>query len=276
MILNDQESSRQNPKILVFIPVFNCEKQIPRVIKQFKSKSVQKKFSELLIIDNRSSDKTVEAAKKELNTLQYLPSRIIQNTHNYNLGGSHKVAFLYALKKDFDYIIVLHGDDQADLHDILPHINSGAYKNVDCLLGSRFAKKSTLIGYSKLRIWGNRLVNLMCSIISHKNVTDTGSGLNLYKVSALRSKFFLNLPNDLTFNVYLLMFMIWRDFSIIFFPLVWREEDQVSNAKVFRQGIIISKLFLNYFISPRIVFSPYPNRFSLLKYEAKTIFSTES
>ena len=65
------------------------------------------------------------------------------------------------IKNNYDKIIVLHGDDQADINDILDLIKDNKYLEYDCLLGSRFMKNSTLINYSKLRILGNLLFWLL-------------------------------------------------------------------------------------------------------------------
>ena len=35
-----------------------------------------------------------------------------------------KVAFNYAVKNKFDYVIVLHGDDQGNIHDLLPFLKN--------------------------------------------------------------------------------------------------------------------------------------------------------
>ncbi len=86
---------------------------------------------------------------------------LVRNNENYGLGGSHKVAFSYAIKNEFDYMIVLHGDDQGRIQDMLPLLQSGKYKNYDACLGGRFAPGSSLEGYSKFRTFGNRVFNII-------------------------------------------------------------------------------------------------------------------
>ena len=107
-------------KILVFIPGYNCEKQIVRVLKQF-DKEVLKYIDEVIFVNNRSTDNTERAVLNYKKEHPEIPIRIFRNDENYNLGGSHKVAFNYALKYKYDYLIVLHGDDQGDIHDLVPY-----------------------------------------------------------------------------------------------------------------------------------------------------------
>ena len=130
-------------KFLVFIPGYNCEKQIIRVLEQF-DKKVLEYIDEIIFVNNRSTDNTEKAVLNYKKDHKELPIKILRNDEKYNLGGSHKVAFNYALKNQFDYLIVLHGDDQGDIHDLLPYLENGEYRNYDCLLGSRFLKNSKL------------------------------------------------------------------------------------------------------------------------------------
>ena len=138
-------------KILLFIPMYNCKEQIIRVLEQISS-NIEKNLHEIIIVDNGSTDGGIE------NVLDYIKHnkkivelKILINDANYGLGGSHKVAFSYAEENNFDYIIVLHGDDQANVNDIVPYLENKEYQNYDCFLGSRFMKQSKLEGYSKFR-----------------------------------------------------------------------------------------------------------------------------
>ena len=114
-------------KILVFIPMYNCEKQVVRVLKQLEGE-ISGYINEVLVVNNRSTDngekKVIEYSKKSSQKIT-----VLRNKENYNLGGSHKVAFNYAIENDFDYVIVLHGDDQGSIKDILPYLKSKEYQN---------------------------------------------------------------------------------------------------------------------------------------------------
>ena len=133
-------------KILLFIPMYNCEKQIVRVLSQLDAQ-VCSFLSEVIIVNNRSTDGGEDAVREYLSQRHLeLPVRLLRNEENYGLGGSHKVAFQYAIKKRFDYVIVLHGDDQGSLADLVPYLKSREYAQYDCLLGARFLKGSRLEG----------------------------------------------------------------------------------------------------------------------------------
>src|SRR4051794_37491927 len=95
-------------RILVFIPVYNCERQIPRVIAQF-TPDLLDLFETVAVIDNRSTDGTLEAARAAL--AEHLPRDrycLLRNRQNNGLGGSHKVAFNLAIQHGYTHLVVLH------------------------------------------------------------------------------------------------------------------------------------------------------------------------
>ena len=139
----------------------------------------------------------IERGKAVLTDCNFIAWR---NEDNYGLGGSHKAAFSYAIEQGFDYLVVLHGDDQANIHDLLPQLEAGAHLQVDCLLGARFMPGSQLKGYSWFRTFGNRVYNALFSLVARRVIYDLGSGLNLYRIETFREFYFKTFPDDLTFN----------------------------------------------------------------------------
>ena len=167
-------------KLLIFIPAYNCEKQVPRVLSQLLDPHVLPWVGECIVVNNRSTDGTEAAVQDWMARHPAAPVRLLRNDENYGLGGSHKVAFGYAAAHGYQHLVVLHGDDQGAVADLLPILNDGTYKNYDCCLGSRFMKGSRIKGYSALRVVGNYGFNALFSLVAGKRITDLGSGLNLY------------------------------------------------------------------------------------------------
>lgn len=233
-------------KIVLFIPMYNCEKQITRVLNQL-TKEVCSYLSEVIVVNNRSTDHGEEAVKHYLSSND-LPVKVtlLRNDENYGLGGSHKVAFRYACENGCDYVIVLHGDDQGDISNILPYLKSGEYRKYDCFLGARFMKGSKLQGYSKFRTFGNYVYNMLFSLGCGFKVYDLGSGLNMYKTQILKNKFYLRYKDNLIFNYCMVMGSAYYKHRVKFFPIIWREDDQVSNVKMVNQAITVLRLLASY------------------------------
>jgi dolichol-phosphate mannosyltransferase len=233
-------------KVLLVIPTYNCEGQIGRLLQKSIS-TINKEFNEVLIIDNGSTDKTVQNAISNIKDIR-IPVRVLENCQNISLGGSLKTGFLYAKESSFDFVAVLHGDDQAFLDDLLPVFEKLDKENIDLAIGARFHSDSTLVGYSNFRKLGNRLLNLYGILCTQTIISDLIAGLNVFRVSKLDLSQILNYPNNLTFDVHILLRAIHLKQNINFFPITWTEEDQVSNAKVIRQALTILGLFTKYFL----------------------------
>ena len=222
--------------ILVFIPAYRCAPQIVRVLDQFAAPSVHQRFAEILVIDNRSPDDTAEAAIERAGSLATGKVSVARNVENFGLGGSHKSAFTYALANDFTHIQVLHGDDQGDIRDVLPVLEAGEHRHYDCCLGARFHPQARIEGYSPVRVAGNHVFNGLFSLAARRRLYDLGSGLNLYRVEPLRDRYWHKFPDNLMFNYCMILAHVYRRDRLRFFPISWREEDQLSNVKLASQA----------------------------------------
>jgi glycosyltransferase involved in cell wall biosynthesis len=218
-------------KVIVAIPAYNCAKQIPRVLNGFNDKLLDR-VSEVIVINNKSTDDTAKSALVASGKLKTNKIKVCTNIENVSLGGSHKVAFFYGKSVGATHVAILHGDDQAEtqeLNNLLDLVE--ADPKLDAVLGARFMKGSKLKGYSWQRIAGNRVLNNLYALVMFRKTKDLGSGLNIFKLSALNEEEFINFGDDLGFNFDLLLYLLKNKKNIQFTPIAWKEEDQVSNAR---------------------------------------------
>lgn len=258
-------------RILLFIPMYNCAKQILRVLTQINNDN-GKYFSEIIIVNNKSTDNGEEVVTDYLKQNPSLPVKLLRNKDNYGLGGSHKVAFNYAVENNFDYVVVFHGDDQGNISDIVPYLEKQDYKQYDCLLGARFMKGSKLQGYSKFRTFGNIVYNFLFSVGVGFKLYDLGSGLNMYNVSILKNKFYEKYIDNLMFNYCMIMGSVYFKHKIRFFPITWKEEDQISNVKLTSQAIKVLKLLFA-FVKNKNKFVNSEHRYMIInQYDYETVY----
>lgn len=221
-------------QLLVVIPTYNCKLQIVRMLKSLQN--IQDNDAcQILIVDNHSQDGTARAAIATKNEIGISNLKVCSAIENNNLGGTIKIAFNEAKSRRFDFVAILHGDDQAEVRDLFE-----IWERIKCspkpstVLGSRFQKESKLVGYSKVRIFGNLVLNFIYSIVLRSKLSDLGSGLNVYKVSDITDLEYMKCSNSLYFNYQLIILMIKNGLSFEYHPITWKESDQKTNAKNIR------------------------------------------
>jgi glycosyltransferase involved in cell wall biosynthesis len=234
-------------KVLLFIPVYNCEKQIYRVLNKLLSIDSKIKY-DCIIINNNSNDKTINNInnffKKERFKNKFC---ILKNKKNYGLGGSVKIAFNYAIKKKYDYLIMSQGDDQGDPRELFKFYKQEVLikKNkINLIMGTRFQNFNKIFGYNKLKIVFNILFNFLASIILNKKITDLNSGQFVVNVKILKKKFYMKFSNELWFNYYFFFYFLIEKISFLYKPISWREYDQKSNVKIIKQIFSLFRLLM--------------------------------
>ena len=58
-------------RFLVFIPAYNCEKQVPRVLNQLLDRQVAAMVTECIVVNNRSTDGTEAACCATTRTMAW-------------------------------------------------------------------------------------------------------------------------------------------------------------------------------------------------------------
>jgi glycosyltransferase involved in cell wall biosynthesis len=235
-------------KVILAIPCYNCHKQISRTLNALDTNLI-KKIHKIIIIDNKSKDNTLEEIKSSLKKSPFLSKvSIYQNEENYGLGGSFKSFIKEANENQATYLAFLHGDDQACAKDLSDMLDLPGIKDetLDAVLGARFMKESTLENYSIVREYGNKFLNIIFSAFLRKRIYEIGSGLNIYKLSSLPTREILTWPNHIAFDINLLFILIKK--NILFYPIRWKEADQISNAKNIETGITVLWMLLKHLL----------------------------
>lgn len=240
-------------RILCFIPTKNCQNTLAEVLANF-SKEVLGYIEEILVVDNASTDHTVQVARDELAKIPDTRCTILQNSRNFGLGGSHKIAMNYAHENGFDYLIVLHGDNSVRIGDILPLLKNHRYLEFDALLGSRFHRSSRRENYPAHRWVFNLVVNAVASLVARKWISDfTGAALSCYRVSSYLNKFenpIKRYSNDVSFPQFVTLYSTYRRHRVQYFPVTHRERDTKPRDKLISQFGKAIVLLFKFFIAP--------------------------
>ena len=237
------------PRWMLFVPMYNCGPQIPRTLGQI-TPELAARLHEVFVVDNGSTDDGPERAIEALQHIDVESKLVVRNDDNYNLGGSHKVAFQRCLDEGYDGLIVFHGDDQGRLADLLAELPD--HPATECVLGARFMPGSELVGYAPHRTAANVAFNLLYSLPARQMLWDLGSGLNWYSRRFIERGLWRTCSDDLTFNYDLILrTAATPGATVSFVPITWREDDQVSNAKLTKHGLKMLSIFKEYTLHRR-------------------------
>jgi len=129
-----------NKKLLIFIVTYNSSFRLKLILK--KIQKIKRINCKILISDDCSDD----------DTSNYIPNQnkkiyININKSNLGYGGNIKKCINFAIKKKFDYAVMIHGDNQYNASYIPKLYKIISKNNADAVTGSRMKNfKSALNG----------------------------------------------------------------------------------------------------------------------------------
>jgi len=173
-------------KILIFIVTYHASFRILTVLNKIKKINKKKDDFKILISDDSSKDDTIDYIKK----IKFpKKTKIILNKKNIGYGANIKKCLNYALKNNFDYAIMIHGDDQYDAKYIPNMIKKLKEPNVHAVTGSRMLNKSAAIngGMPIYKFIGNIVLTKIFNILYKTNFTDCHTGLWGYNLKIFKS-----------------------------------------------------------------------------------------
>lgn len=225
-------------KFLIFIPAYNVENELYSVFKRIPKKIFVNRNVKILIINDNSTDHTNKIILKIKNNFQF-PIYFHKSKKNLGYGGVQKFAFKYAIKKKFDFVIMLHGDGQYR-PESLPQIIK-AYNNEknDAVFGSRMMSyKSALKGGMPFyKFLGNIFLTFVQNLILGSNMSEFHSGYRSYKVSKLKKIKFKQKSNYYHFDTEMVIEFLNKKFKILEIPQPTFYGDEVSHLKSIPYGL---------------------------------------
>jgi len=157
-------------KILIIVPAFNEEKNLPLVVEDLtKNCEIPK---DIVVVDDASTDSTASVAKS-------LGLKVLRLPVNLGIGGAVQTGFKYAVSQGYDVAIQFDGDGQHQAAYIANLIDSFEKDRVDLVMGSRFIEKTDYQSPVARRV-GMWLFSSVYGLLTGRRIYDTTSGFRLY------------------------------------------------------------------------------------------------
>ena len=235
-------------KLLILIVAYNHEKFIKKVLERISTALTKKYNVEILINDDSSTDKTVKYAQEfiKFNTNNLFKYKILSNPGNQGYGGNQKIGYEYAIKNNFDFVALVHGDGQyapESLQELIEPLNSNT---VDAVFGSRMMTKGGALrgGMPFYKFVGNKILTFFQNYLFSTKFTEFHSGYRIYKISSLKKIPYILNANDYSFDNEIIAQFLLAKLTIKELPIPTYYGDEISyvNGLKYAYQVFITNL----------------------------------
>lgn len=193
---------------------------------------------ELLVVDDGSSDKTADIVCSIEGT------RLIRHPVNKGYGAALKTGFGQAKGELIGFLDA----DGTYPPEFFPHLCKFALNGTDLVIGSRMAGAESKMPFTR-RV-GNMFFATLLSLVGHQRVTDSASGMRVFKREVLERIY--PLPDGLNLTPVMSTRAIHEGIKITESPIPYSERLGRSKLSVVRDGSI----FLRSIIWTALTYNP--------------------
>lgn len=229
----NQKSNNANSDIFlsVIIPSYNEENRIIKTLESVaKFLSQQKYKSEVLVVSDGATDKTVEFAKSFSKKIPNL--RVLENLENNGKGYATRQGILEAKG---ERRVFMDADNSTSLDQVdrfLPFFDQG----FDVVIGNRDLKESNIaVHQSRFKEALGDFGNFLIQSLAVPGIKDTQCGFKVFSAKAAEKIFSKMTINRWGFDIEALALALKFGFKIKTVPVVWAND---PNSKVKLSGYI--------------------------------------
>jgi len=226
-------------KIGVLIVAYNAKDTLARVLDRIPQDFAQQ-IDSILVCDDASTDNTHQVGLK-YKSASNLPLTIVRHEINLGYGGNQKTGYQWALEKNLDVVILLHGDGQYApeyLPQMIEPIISG---RADVVFGSRMITHGGARngGMPVYKYVGNKILTYLQNRLAKVSLTEWHSGYRAYSVSALRRVNFMKNSDYFDFDSQIILQMIGARQRITEIEIPTFYGDEISRVNGIKYGLKI-------------------------------------
>ena len=207
-------------KLIIQIPCLNEEQTLPETLKDLPKSLSGIDSLEVLVIDDGSTDRTVEVAK------EHGVQHILSLTNNKGLAKAFIYGINHALQLGADIVVNTDADNQYFGGDISKLIQPILNKRADIVIGDR--QVETIRHFSPFKILLQKLGSWTVRQLSGTTIPDATSGFRAYsKEAALQ----MNVISDFTYTVETIISAGNKNLAIEHIPV--RTNEKLRESRLF-------------------------------------------
>ena len=222
-------------KLIIQIPCLNEEHTLPKTLEDLPKQIEGIDSIEILVIDDGSTDKTVEVAKK------LGVHHVLQFTNNKGLAKAFIAGINQSLKLGADIIVNTDADNQYFGGDIVKLIQPILKKDSDIVVGDR--QVETIRHFSPVKIFLQKFGSWVVRQLSGTEIPDATSGFRAYSRDAALQ---LNVVSDFTYTIETIISAGKKNLAIAHVPVKTntklRESRLFPSIRVYLQRSLVTML----------------------------------
>lgn len=217
----------EKPKVIAVMPAYNAASTLERTIADIPEGAVD----EIILVDDCSSDNTVELAKQ-------LGLTVIQHETNTGYGGNQKTCYTRALELGADIVVMIHPDYQYDSRVTKVACEVIRLGICDFIMGSRIRTRREVLdgGMPLYKYLANRFLTTIENIALGQNLGDFHSGFRAYRREVLETVPWENNSDDFVFDTQFLAQSVHFGFKLGDIPVPVRYFDEASSINFRRSA----------------------------------------
>lgn len=211
-------------KIVVVMPAYNAEQTLRKTYSEIPRQYID----EVILVDDRSSDKTAEIARS-------LGCRTVVHVENRGYGGNQKTCYTEALKTGADVVVMLHPDYQYTPKLLVAMAAAIAVGQYDVMLGSRVLCQSAIDGGMPVyKYVANRLLTLFENILLGNRLSEYHTGYRAFSREVLETLPLNENSDDFVFDNQMLAQITYFGFSMGEISCPTKYFDEASSISLMR------------------------------------------
>lgn len=228
-------------KLIIQIPAYNEEKTLGTAIEALPKYIDGIDKIEVLIIDDGSTDKTVETAKT------YGANYVISNEKNIGLAKTFVKGIKKAVELGADIIVNTDADNQYDANNIKDLVKPILEKRADIVIGTR--PISQISHFSPVKKVLQKLGSWVVRIVSSTDVEDAPSGFRAMSARAAKE---INIYDNFTYTLEMIIQSKVKGLNIVSVPINVNQDLRPSRLfknsfqYILRSIITITRMFIVY------------------------------